>query len=63
MSAPDTNIDRQTRRHWPSILGICAALALGIVIGLLIASILNVNGPQVTTSFAPDILPILLTAA
>ncbi|WP_300055880.1 hypothetical protein [uncultured Roseobacter sp.] len=49
MSAPDTNIDRQTRRHWPAILGISAAVLLGIVIGLFIASVMDVeDGPQMS---------------
>ncbi|MGZ2258361.1 hypothetical protein [Roseobacter sp. A03A-229] len=48
MSAPDTNIERQTHRHWPSIAGICAALALGVVIGLGVAYVTDLNGPQVS---------------
>lgn len=46
MSAPDTNIDKQTKRHWPSILGIVVALGLGVLIGLWIAGTADVDGPQ-----------------
>jgi hypothetical protein len=31
MSAPDTNIERQKRRHWPVITGIVAAVLLSTV--------------------------------
>lgn len=48
MSAPDTNIDKQTKRHWPSILGIVVALGLGVLIGLWIAGAADVDGPQMT---------------
>ncbi|MCV3273924.1 hypothetical protein [Roseobacter sinensis] len=48
MSAPDTNIERQTDRHWPSIIGICFALAVGVAIGLGIAYVTDVDGPQVS---------------
>jgi hypothetical protein len=34
MSAPDTNIRKQRRRHLPSILGISAALAIALIAGL-----------------------------
>lgn len=52
MSAPDTNIDRQAKRHWASIAGICVALTLGVVIGLGIASVIDLNGPQVSATEA-----------
>lgn len=58
MSAPDTNIDRQTRRHWPSILGIAFALFLGVMIGLVIAYLSDLNGPQMTTSSWSKIEPV-----
>ncbi len=29
MSAPDTNIEKQTRRHKPALIGIIAAIAFG----------------------------------
>ncbi|WP_299965374.1 hypothetical protein [uncultured Roseobacter sp.] len=48
MSAPDTNIERQATRHWPSIIGICVALCVGVALGLSVASVLDLNGPQMT---------------
>ncbi|QBF31281.1 hypothetical protein [Thalassococcus sp. S3] len=38
MSAPDTNIEKQERRHAPSLLGIGAAVVFGLamLVGLLI---------------------------
>jgi hypothetical protein len=36
MSAPDTNIEKQTRRHKPALFGIFAAIAVG---GLLFLTI------------------------
>lgn len=50
MSAPDTNIDKQTKRHWPAILGIVVALGLGVLIGLWIAGAADVDGPQMIDS-------------
>ncbi|GFE48571.1 hypothetical protein So717_03240 [Roseobacter cerasinus] len=52
MSAPDTNIERQAERHWVSITGICVALTLGVVIGLGLASVIDLNGPQVSATDA-----------
>lgn len=57
MTAPDTNIRKQTRRHKPSIIGISvaalAALVIGIVVFALPASEVNDQGlatsPQTTT--------------
>lgn len=46
MSAPDTNIERQAQRHWAPIFGICAALVIGVVLGLGIAYVTDLNGPQ-----------------
>lgn len=56
MSAPDTNVERQTRNHWPPILGIAVALILGAAIGLLIAYVADVNGPQLVTGSAAELL-------
>ncbi|MDW4497481.1 hypothetical protein R5H30_05770 [Sulfitobacter sp. D35] len=42
MSAPDTNLDKQKRRHRPSLIGIWAALAFGAIIALLL--VFNVFG-------------------
>lgn len=47
MSAPDTNIDKQTQRHWPSILGICVALGIGVLIGLFLAGFISADDAQV----------------
>lgn len=54
MSAPDTNIEKQTKRHWPAIFGIVIALFLGVAIGLLIASQAEVDGPQMLETSALD---------
>lgn len=32
MSAPNTNIEKQKRRHWPAILGITATLAIVVIV-------------------------------
>lgn len=55
MSAPDTNIRKQRRRHLPSILGISAALAIALIAG--IAALLMDRMPaeeQATPVPAPD---------
>lgn len=57
MSAPDTNIEKQATRHWPSILGIFVALLLGVAIGLAIALVIDINGPQVTAAMPAAGLP------
>ena len=31
MSAPETNVERQKRRHWPVIVGICAAALISTI--------------------------------
>jgi hypothetical protein len=36
MSAPDTNIEKQKRRHWPALVGIAAALIFGGIVALSI---------------------------
>jgi hypothetical protein len=35
MSAPDTNVQKQKRRHRPALIGIAIAVALGAVFFLL----------------------------
>jgi hypothetical protein len=35
MSASDTNIDKQTKRHKPSLVGIGAAVALAVLAGVI----------------------------
>ena len=34
MSAPKTNIETQKRRHWPTIIGIAAAIGVVVVVVL-----------------------------
>ncbi|MEJ6402595.1 hypothetical protein [Yoonia sp. 2307UL14-13] len=38
MSAPDTNVEKQTRRHRPSLLGISVAVGFALILlcGLII---------------------------
>lgn len=38
MSAPETNIERQKKRHKPSILGIAAAVGLAMIIAVVVLS-------------------------
>lgn len=37
MSAPDTNITKQKRRHWPVLAGIIAAVSL-VVVAMVVLS-------------------------
>ena len=60
MSAPDTNIERQTTRHWPALVGIGFALLIGVMIGLTLAYVTNLNGPQMTTVSAVSDGAVLL---
>ncbi|WP_224826175.1 hypothetical protein [Cognatishimia sp. MH4019] len=32
MSAPDTNVEKQSRRHKPALIGIAVALVFGVLI-------------------------------
>lgn len=36
MSAPSTNVNRETRRHAPSLLGIILAVLIGLIMGAAI---------------------------
>jgi hypothetical protein len=44
MSAPDTNIEKQEKRHKPSLLGIKGAMLLGVVILFGIAIFTMIGG-------------------
>ncbi len=50
MSAPDTNIDTQTKRHRPSLVGIAAVVffAGALLLGLLMWLSANGNTPEDT---------------
>ncbi|WP_158964204.1 hypothetical protein [Chachezhania sediminis] len=56
MSAPDTNVDREARRHKPALVGIFAALgaivALILAVGLF-ASSSDVGDNDATPAVAP----------
>ena len=55
MSAPDTNLRKQRRRHMPSIVGIAAALAVALVAGLAILLMDRLPADeQATPVTAPD---------
>ncbi|XDA99474.1 hypothetical protein AB1M95_06060 [Sulfitobacter sp. LCG007] len=56
MSAPDTNIDKQKRRHRPSLIGIWVALAVAAVVVLLM--IFDVFGDaEETVNTTSDVAP------
>lgn len=52
MSAPDTTLAKQKRRHWGPLLGMALAI---IVIALLLVWVLGGDNPEgTTTDVAPD---------
>lgn len=52
MSAPDTTLVKQTRRHWGPLLGLALAIT---VIALLLVWVLGGDNPDsTTTDVAPD---------
>ncbi|WP_299416650.1 hypothetical protein [uncultured Sulfitobacter sp.] len=52
MSAPDTNIGIQEKRHRPALLGIKGAMLFGalMVIGLLGLNMMNAGDPDAVTN-------------
>tara|TARA_R110002124_G_scaffold53302_2_gene152813 strand:+ start:261 stop:458 length:198 start_codon:yes stop_codon:yes gene_type:complete len=52
MSAPDTNVERQEKRHKPSLLGIRGAIIFGVVMVLLVIlfSVMRGGDPAVSGS-------------
>jgi len=47
MSAPNTNIESQERRHWPSLLGIAISALVGAALGaaIMFAAVTRGNDP------------------
>ncbi len=52
MSAPDTNIEKQEKRHRPALLGIRAAMIFGalMMIGLIGYNMVNVGETDAVTN-------------
>jgi hypothetical protein len=50
MSAPETSIRKERRRHLPSIIGIAAALAVALVAGV---AMLLMDGPPADEQATP----------
>lgn len=47
MSAPDTNTERQKKRHWPALLGIRAVVAYALILlGIFLIIVFNRGGEQ-----------------
>lgn len=47
MSAPDTNVDRQTEKHKPSLLGIGAVVVFAVIaLGLFLLMVFDRGGEQ-----------------
>lgn len=48
MSAPNTNIDKQKKRHRPSLFGVSAAVALGLIllIAFIVWTVFKGKAPQ-----------------
>jgi len=53
MSAPETNTQRQERRHRPALIGIAAALVLAAVAAIIMAFFSVPSSEQA----APDLVP------
>jgi len=52
MSAPDTNIEKQERRHAPSLLGIKGAMVFGVLMLLGVVGIaFNSNADSGATAY------------
>lgn len=44
MSAPETNIERQKRRHWGPLIGIAAVIIFAVLIGIYYLGYLSFEG-------------------
>ncbi|MGR3363657.1 MAG: hypothetical protein ACU0CY_05690 [Maritimibacter harenae] len=54
MSAPDTSLEREQRRHAPSLLGIGLSMGAGLIMG---ATIMYVSIERSDTPEAPEAAP------
>jgi hypothetical protein len=52
MSAPDTNVEKQEKRHRPSLWGIRGAMVFGILIllGVIGFNMINAGNPDAVTN-------------
>ncbi|MFC3616012.1 hypothetical protein ACFORG_19850 [Lutimaribacter marinistellae] len=50
MSAPETNVERQSRRHKPSLFGIGAAVLAAAVIGVVIWMLGDLSSEEQSTA-------------
>jgi hypothetical protein len=55
MSAPDTNTERQAKRHKVPLIGIAAAVAVALVVGVVLMGVLNEAG---VSGEANDVNPV-----
>lgn len=53
MSAPETNIERQKRRHWGPLVGIAVVLGFAAVITVWYLGVLAANGNDPTEPGVP----------
>ena len=62
MSAPDTNIEKQTDRHKPPLVGMGAVVAFAGVLLLGMMIFLSANGNDPTEDEAPADAAVVTTA-
>jgi hypothetical protein len=55
MSAPDTNTERQAKRHKVPLIGIAAAVAVALIVGVVLMGVLNEAG---VSGEADDVNPV-----
>jgi len=55
MSAPDTNTKRQAKRHKAPLIGIAAAVAVALIVGVVLMGVLNEAG---VSGEAEDVNPV-----
>ena len=52
MTAPDTNVEKQAKRHRPSLFGITLALGAVVLIAVLVTAFLNGDASE-TSQITP----------
>lgn len=55
MSAPDTDTERQAKRHKVPLIGIAAAVAVALIVGVVLMGVLNEAG---VSGEAEDVNPV-----
>lgn len=54
MSAPDTNIKRQAKRHWPLLISIAASLLFSFVVAIVLIGVMaETEEPAATDDMNP----------